>query len=162
MARRRRNPGTTFFHEHPWMTFFLGGGVLYTARVIIRGWEPTASAATSAPSTDFKIPGATTISVGPGSLPNLFANVGDTIHLTVPAYDPVSNPQGSVMFAAPGMIQMVGPQDYKIVGTSNSIHAAWGAGAWGAAGEAYIDSTGLPHTLPAASKAISSLMSLYR
>jgi hypothetical protein len=40
MARRRRRNPTTFFHEHPWMTFFLGGGALYTMRVIFRGWEP--------------------------------------------------------------------------------------------------------------------------
>ena len=36
MAKRT----TTFFHEHPWMTFFLGMGVLETIRVAVRGWEP--------------------------------------------------------------------------------------------------------------------------
>jgi len=40
MARRRRRNPTTFFHEHPWMTFFLGMGVLETVRVAVRGWEP--------------------------------------------------------------------------------------------------------------------------
>lgn len=40
MARRRRRNPRTFFHEHPWMTFFLGMGVLETVRVAVRGWEP--------------------------------------------------------------------------------------------------------------------------
>lgn len=45
MARRRRRNASSFMHEHPWMTFFMAGGALYTLRVIFQGWEPDPFAA---------------------------------------------------------------------------------------------------------------------
>jgi len=56
---RRRNP--TFFHEHPWMTFFLGMGVLGAIKVVARGWEPSllpsaSSSSSSTPSSSSATP----------------------------------------------------------------------------------------------------------
>lgn len=81
------------------------------------------------------------VGVGPGSLEKMSASVGDTIHLMPPAYDPSTNPKGSVVYAPDNTVQQIGPQDYRIIGPSTLIHVAWGDGPWGAAGHTYIDST---------------------
>jgi tellurite resistance protein TehA-like permease len=52
----------TFVHDHPWMTFFIAGGALYTVRVIARGWEPDPFA--TKPTTP-----AATVPVLPGTTP---------------------------------------------------------------------------------------------
>jgi hypothetical protein len=63
--RRKKNPIGSFPHEHPWMTLFLGLGVLETVRVAVRGWEPTWGLLTPQASTTPAVPPAATPAVLP-------------------------------------------------------------------------------------------------